>query len=254
MKIKDCIALVAGGGSGMGEAVCRYLAEQGAKVVVIDKSENAAVRVAEATHGLAIQCDITKSENLEIAFERITRFHVRPISVAVNCAGIAPAQRMVGKEGPVALSWFEEVINVNLIGTFNVMRLAAAQMMKAKFDDHGECGVIINTASIAAYEGQIGQTAYSASKAGIIGMMLPAARELAKFGIRVMTIAPGLVDTPLLKGMPSDVKASLEAQSLFPKRFAQPEEFAALVGHIITNQMLNAEVIRMDGGMRMQSS
>ncbi|MBS0286771.1 MAG: SDR family NAD(P)-dependent oxidoreductase [Proteobacteria bacterium] len=251
MKIRDNIAVVAGGGSGMGAAVCRYLAEEGAKIIVIDKSENAATHIAEETHGLAIACDITKSEALEKAFDKIAKAHVRPISIAINCAGIAPAKRMVGKEGPMPLSFFEEVINVNLIGTFNVMRLAASTMMKSEITQEGERGVIINTASIAAFEGQIGQTAYSASKAGIIGMMLPAARELAKFGIRVMTVAPGLVNTPMLQGMPEEIKASLAAQSLFPKRFAEPEEFAALVGQIITNPMLNAEVIRLDGGMRM---
>lgn len=251
MKIRDSIAVVAGGGSGMGAAVCRYLAEQGAKVVVIDKSENAATHIAEETRGLAIACDITQSDALQEAFAKIAKAHVRPLSIAINCAGIAPAKRMVGKEGPMALSFFEEVIKVNLLGTFNVMRLAASAMMKSEITQEGERGVIINTASIAAFEGQIGQTAYSASKAGIIGMMLPAARELAKFGVRVMTIAPGLVNTPMLQGMPEEVKTSLSAQSLFPKRFAEPEEFAALVGQIITNAMLNAEVIRLDGGMRM---
>lgn len=251
MKIRDNIAVVAGGGSGMGAAVCRYLAEQGAKIVIIDQNENAAVRLANETHGLAIVCDVTNAKMLEDAFVKIAHAHPRPISIAVNCAGIAPAKRMVGKEGPMDLSFFEKVIKVNLVGTFNVMRLAAASMQKS---DDVERGVIINTASIAAFEGQIGQTAYSASKAGIIGMMLPAARELAKFGIRVMTIAPGLVDTPMMQSFTEEVRTSLAAQSLFPKRFATPEEYADLVGHIITNSMLNAEVIRLDGGMRMQSS
>jgi NAD(P)-dependent dehydrogenase (short-subunit alcohol dehydrogenase family) len=251
MKIKESIALVVGGGSGLGEAVCRYLAEQGAKIIVLDKDENAAVRVATKVHGMAIDCDITQEKALEEAFVKVHQAHARPISVAVNCAGIAPAQRMVGKTGPVALSWFEECIKINLVGSFNVMRLAAAQMMKAEEDEQKERGVIINTASIAAFEGQIGQVAYSASKGGIVAMTLPAARELAKFGIRVMAIAPGLIDTPLLQNFPQEVRTSLEAQSLFPKRFGQPEEFAALVGHIISNAMLNGEVIRLDGGMRM---
>ncbi|MGD9591489.1 MAG: SDR family NAD(P)-dependent oxidoreductase [Candidatus Berkiella sp.] len=251
MKIQDSVAVIAGGGSGMGAAVCRYLAEQGAKVVILDQNENAAVQLAQQTQGLAIACDVTNADELAQAFYKIEKAHAREIAIAVNCAGIAPAKRMVGKEGPMDLAFFQKVINVNLVGTFNVMRLAAASMMKSQVVDKGERGVIINTASIAAFEGQIGQTAYSASKAGIIGMMLPAARELAKFGIRVMTIAPGLVDTPMLQGFTDEVRTSLAEQSLFPKRFATPEEFADLVGHIISNPMLNAEVIRLDGGMRM---
>ncbi|MBI2792675.1 MAG: SDR family NAD(P)-dependent oxidoreductase [Gammaproteobacteria bacterium] len=253
MKIKDCIALVSGGGSGLGEAVCRYLAELGAKIIVLDKDENAAVRVSTAVHGMAVQCDITQDQALEEAFVKIQQAHVRPISVAINCAGIAPAQRMVGRNGPVALSWFEEVIKINLIGSFNVMRLSAAQMMKAQVVAEEERGVIINTASIAAFDGQIGQIAYSASKGGVVGMTLPAARELAKFGIRVMAIAPGLFDTPMLQNMPQEVRAALHEQTLFPKRFGQPEEFASLVAQIITNPMFNGEVIRLDGGIRMHA-
>ncbi len=251
MKIQESVAVVAGGGSGMGAAVCRYLAEQGAKVIVIDKAENAAAHIAQEIKGIAIACDITNGPALEQAFEKIKRAHPRPLSIAINCAGISPAKRIVGKEGPMPLDFFEEVIKVNLLGSFNVMRLSAAQMMQGE-PDEGERGVIINTASIAAYEGQIGQSAYSASKAGIIGMMLPAARELAKFGIRVMTIAPGIVNTPMVQAFSQEVQASLAHQALFPKRFAHVEEFASLVGQIITNPMLNAEVIRLDGGMRMQ--
>jgi NAD(P)-dependent dehydrogenase (short-subunit alcohol dehydrogenase family) len=236
MKIKDNIAVVTGGGSGMGEAVCCYLAEQGAKIVVLDKSENAAVRVANKTHGMAIGCD------------------VRPLSILVNCAGVAPAKRILGKNGVVSLPWFEEIIQINLVGTFNMMRLAAEQMSQAEPQEEGERGIIINTASIAAFEGQIGQTAYSASKGGVVAMTLPAARELARFGIRVMTIAPGFVDTPMVKGFTEEVRASLITQTVFPKRFAWPEEFASLVGHIINNQMLNGEVIRLDGGVRMGAS
>lgn len=250
MKIQNKVALVAGGGSGMGATVSRYLAEQGAKVVIIDSNENAAMQLAEETKGLGIACDITQPDALKAAFEKIKNAHPRPLGIAINCAGIAPAKRMVGKEGPVELAFFEEVIKVNLVGTYNVMRLSAAQMMQGE-PENDERGIIINTASIAAFEGQIGQTAYSASKAGIIGLMLPAARELAKFGIRVMTIAPGFVDTPMLQNMPQNVRDNLIAQTLFPKRFATSEEFAHLVGSIITNPMLNAQVIRLDGGIRM---
>lgn len=254
MKIKDNIAVVTGGGSGMGEAVCCYLAEQGAKIVVLDKSENAAVRVANKTHGMAIDCDVSNAQSVEEAFARIKQAHVRPLSILVNCAGVAPAKRILGKNGVVPLPWFEEIIQINLVGTFNMMRLAADQMSQAEPQEEGERGIIINTASIAAFEGQIGQTAYSASKGGVIAMTLPAARELARFGIRVMTIAPGFVDTPMVKGFTEEVRASLMTQTVFPKRFAWPEEFASLVGHIINNQMLNGEVIRLDGGVRMGAS
>jgi NAD(P)-dependent dehydrogenase (short-subunit alcohol dehydrogenase family) len=247
MNISGSGAVIVGAGSGIGEVVCRYLAEQGAKIVAIDKNENAALQVAKAVNGLALACDITDAKALEAAITKITS----PIHIVINCAGIAPAQRMVGKEGPMALEWFDNVIRVNLIGTFNVMRLCAALMMKNTPNDSQERGVIINTASIAAFEGQIGQTAYSASKAGVIGLMLPAAREMARFGIRVMTIAPGLVDTPMLQGMPDEVRANLIAQTVFPKRFGLPKEYALLAKQIIENPLLNAEVIRLDGGMRM---
>jgi NAD(P)-dependent dehydrogenase (short-subunit alcohol dehydrogenase family) len=261
MKMDQALALVTGGGSGLGEAVCRYLAEQGSKVVILDKSEDAALRVAKITQGLALPCDITEAQSLEQAFQEIQATFMQPLSIVINCAGIAPAQRMISKSGPVDLSWFEEIIHINLIGTFNVMRLAAAMMIQASLLEQVEPalsdverGVIINTASIAAFEGQIGQTAYSASKAGVVGMTLPAARELARFGIRVMTIAPGLFDTPLLEGLSKEVRSSLHSQALFPKRFGNPREFAELVGHIINNAFLNGEVIRLDGGMRMQAT
>lgn len=250
MKIAGSVSVVSGGGSGIGETVCRYLAEQGSKVIVIDKNENAALQVAEAIQGLSFGCDVSKAEDLEKVFSEIST-KVKPIDIAINCAGIAPAQRMVSKTGPMALSWFENVIQVNLIGTFNLMRLACESMMKNYPNDHGERGVVINTSSIAAFEGQLGQTAYSASKAGVVGLMLPAAREMARFGIRVMTIAPGLMDTPMLQNMPQEVRETLEAQTLFPKRFGKAEEYALLVKQIIENPLLNAEVIRLDGGMRM---
>lgn len=251
MKIQNNIAVVTGGGSGMGEAVCHYLAERGAKIVVMDKSENAAVRVAQATHGMAVACDISEEQSLEEAFAKIHRAYAKPFSIVVHCAGIATAQRILGKAGVAPLLWFEETIKVNLTGTFNVMRLAAFHMSQAAPQEEGERGVIINTASIAAYEGQIGQAAYSASKGGVIAMTLPAARELARFGIRVMAIAPGFVDTPMMHGFTEEVKAQLAAQTLFPKRLIKSEEFAMLVEQIIINPMLNGEVIRLDGGVRM---
>lgn len=250
MKIRDQVILVTGGGSGLGEATSRYLAKQGAKVIVMDKSEKEAKQVADSIKGFAIACDVTQEDAVQDALTRIAQQYTVPLSVVVNCAGIAPAKRMVGKEGPVPLSWFAAVVNVNLIGTFNVMRLSAAHMLKSQLQEE-ERGVIINTASIAAFEGQIGQTAYSASKGGIVAMTLPAARELAKFGIRVMTIAPGLMETPMLQNMPPAVQDSLHSQCVFPKRLGKPAEFAELVGHIIVNTLLNGEVIRLDGGVRL---
>lgn len=254
MRIRDGVALVTGGGSGMGAAVCRYLAEQGAKLIVIDKAENAAVQIAKELGGLAYPCDVADGAALEEVFSQIEHALTQPISMVVNCAGIAPAKRIVGKSGPVSLAWFSEVIQVNLIGTFNVMRLAAAMMIPSIPNQDGERGVIINTASVAAFEGQIGQTAYSASKGGVVAMTLPAARELAQFGIRVLAIAPGLIDTPMLEGMPNEVKSALQSQTLFPKRFGKASEFAALVGHLITNSYLNGEVIRLDGGVRLAAT
>lgn len=204
MRIKDNIAVVAGGGSGLGAAVCHYLAEQGAKVVVIDLSKDAAAHVAKLTDGMAMSCDITQDQDLAETIEQIQHAYQRPLAIAINCAGITFAERMVSKKGIASLENFERVIKVNLVGTFNLMRLAAAQMMTSEPQEEGERGVIINTASIAAFEGQIGQTAYSASKGGVVAMTLPAARELAPFGIRVMTVAPGLADTPMLHGISVD--------------------------------------------------
>lgn len=248
MKIQDKVALIVGGGQGLGEATARYLAELGAKIIVLDKSKDHAEQVAKATKGLSIACDITDAQNIEKAFSKIER---HPLSIVVNCAGIAPAKRMVGKNGPAPLSAFEEVINVNLIGTYNIMRLSAAIMKNKPIKKDKESGVIINTASIAAFEGQIGQTAYSASKGGIVSLTLPAARELAQYHIRVMTIAPGIMDTGMMQGMKEEVRAGLLEQTVYPKRFGSPQEYAAMVACIITNPMLNGEVIRLDGALRM---
>lgn len=248
MKIKDKIALVTGGASGMGEAVSRFLASMGAHVVVMDLSEAKAREVAKSIKGTAITCNVGVEKELEDAFSYLSGTLSQPLSIAVSCAGIAPAKRMVGKNGPAPLSFFEEVIKVNLVGTFNVMRLSIKEMLK---NTDEERGVIINTASIAAFEGQIGQTAYSASKGGIVSMTLPAARECAQHGIRVMTIAPGLIDTPMMQHFTEEVRNSLIQTTLFPKRLGKPEEFASLVAHIVENPLLNGSVIRLDGGVRL---
>jgi NAD(P)-dependent dehydrogenase (short-subunit alcohol dehydrogenase family) len=251
MKLSGHGAIVTGGGSGLGAETARHLAQAGAKVCVLDLDGDKAAAVAAEVGGLGIACDVASAEAAEAAVARAREAH-GPVRVLINCAGIAPAKRIVGRSGPMALDDFEQVIRVNLIGSFNLLRLAAAEMAAAEPLDDGERGVIISTSSIAAGEGQLGQAAYAASKAGIVGMMLPAAREFAKIGIRVLTIAPGLIGTPLLLDMPPEVQDKLAAQVPFPQRFGKPEEYAALVLHMIDNVMLNAEVIRLDGAMRMQ--
>ncbi len=253
MQINETIAVVTGGASGMGAATARFLLEKGAKVAILDLNEAGLKTLAAQLDVLPIVCDVTREDSALAAFEELEAKLGRP-SVLVNCAGICPAQRVVGKEGPMPLEAFSRVIDINLIGSFNILRLAAAAMSSRPepFNSSGERGVIINTASVAAYEGQIGQAAYSASKGAIVAMTLPIARELARFGIRVMTIAPGLVQTPMMAGMPQEVQDSLARQVPFPKRLARPSEFAQLVGQIIENEMLNGEVIRLDGAIRMQ--
>ena len=244
MHLKDTIAVVTGGASGMGLACAQQLQERGARVVVWDK------QIREASQQ-AIVCDVSLASSVELALQE-TIAQVGIPRIAINCAGIAPARRMVGKDGAMPLEAFQQVINVNLVGTFNAMRVLSEAMMRADvLQDSNERGVIINTASIAAYEGQIGQIAYSASKGGVVAMTLPAARELAQYGIRVNTIAPGLIATPLLLNMPEDVQKSLADSVPFPKRFGKPEEFAALAIHIIENTLINGEVIRLDGALRM---
>ncbi len=251
MNVEGHAALVTGGGSGLGAETARVLAKAGAKVTVLDLDGAAAEAVAGEIGGLGLACDVASAEQGEAAVARASAAH-GPCRVLVNCAGIAPAKRIVGRDGPMPLDAFANVINVNLIGSFNLLRLAAAEMLAAEPLADGERGVVISTASIAAGEGQMGQAAYAASKAGIIGMMLPAARELARSGIRVLTIAPGLIATPLLLNMPQEVQDNLAAQVPFPKRFGKSSEFAELVLHMVANTMLNAEVIRLDGAMRMQ--
>ena len=245
MELNNQSVVITGGASGMGNATALALIKKGLRIVVWDKQ----------IQGLdldAIQCDVSSADEVELALkETISRIGIPRI--CINCAGIAPAKRMVGKEGAMPLADFKKVIDINLVGSFNVMRVVAEQMIKLEeTPDSNERGVIINTASIAAYEGQIGQTAYSASKGGIVAMTLPAARELAQYGIRVNAIAPGLIATPLIESMPAEVKDSLKENIPFPKRFGRPEEFAALVIHIIENTMINGEVIRLDGALRMQ--
>lgn len=251
MDITGLSAIVTGGGSGLGAETARQLAAAGAKVAVLDIDGAAAAAVGAEVGGLGLACDVASAAAAEDAVARARAAH-GPARVLVNCAGVAPAKRIVGRDGPMPLEAFEQVIRVNLVGSFNLLRLAAADMVAAEPLAEGERGVIVSTSSIAAGEGQVGQAAYAASKAGIIGMMLPAAREFARFGVRVLTIAPGLIATPLLLNMPQEVQDNLAGQVPFPNRFGKPSEFAALVLHILANPMLNADNIRLDGAMRMQ--
>ncbi len=251
MDVKGHAAVVTGGGSGLGAETGRALAAAGAKVTLLDvNAETAAARAAEIG-GLGLACDVGDAASAEAAMAQAQEAH-GPCRVLVNCAGIAPAKRIVGRGGPMALEDFATVIRVNLLGSFNLLRLAAAQMLAAEALADDERGVIISTSSIAGVEGQVGQVAYAASKAGITGMMMPAAREFAKNGVRVLTIAPGLIGTPLLLNMPQEVQDNLAGQVPFPHRFGRPDEYARLVMHIVENVMLNAESIRLDGAMRMQ--
>lgn len=249
MDIQKTVAVITGGGSGMGAETARQLAKSGSQVVLLDQNINAAEKIANEINGLAIACDVSNSSAVEQAFTQLPK---GPLRICVNCAGIAPAERIVGKLGAMPLEHFENVIRVNLIGTFNVMRCAAHIMMSLNpANQDGERGVIINTASVAAYEGQLGQAAYSASKGGVVSMTLPAAREFAAFGIRVMTIAPGIIETPMMLHMTDAVQESLLASVPFPKRFGKTEEYASLVKEIIQNPLLNGSVIRLDGALRM---
>lgn len=250
MQIQGLSAIVTGGGSGMGAATARHLAQLGAKVTVLDVNQEAVSKTAQEIGGLGLVCDVTDSASAERAFEQARNAH-GAARIAVNCAGIAPAQRIVGRDGAMPLENFRRVIEVNLIGTFNILRLAAADMAKLDPLDSGERGVIVNTASVAAYEGQIGQAAYASSKGGVVALTICAARDLARSGIRVMTIAPGLIGTPMLLTMPQEVQDSLASSVPFPKRFGHPEEYARLVQHIAENEMLNGDVIRLDGAIRM---
>ena len=250
MNIDGRIAVVTGAGSGLGAATAKLLADAGAKVVAVDRDAAAAARTANSLDGVAMELDVSDASGAENSIADMAARHGSP-SILVNCAGVAPAAKIAGRNGAMALDAFSGVININLIGTFNMMRLIAVLMQKAEPNDDGERGVIVNTASVAAFEGQIGQAAYAASKGGIASLTLPAAREFASSGIRVMAIAPGLFGTPLLLNMPQNVQDSLAATVPFPQRFGTAEEFALLVKHICENPMLNGEVIRLDGALRM---
>jgi NAD(P)-dependent dehydrogenase (short-subunit alcohol dehydrogenase family) len=256
MQLQDKGVLVTGGASGLGEACVRLLTQAGAKVVIADLNIDAGIALStEHSHtGLStlfVKTDVTDEESMRAAArDAVETFG--GLHVLINCAGIGLAERVLGKNGPHDLRSFSKVIQVNLIGTFNAIRLAAAEMTENVPNEEGERGVIINTASVAAFDGQIGQAAYSASKGGIVGMTLPIARELARFGIRVNTIAPGIFDTPLLGALPEPARISLGQQVPFPPRLGRPSEYAALAKHMIENVMLNGEVIRLDGGIRMQ--
>jgi NAD(P)-dependent dehydrogenase (short-subunit alcohol dehydrogenase family) len=254
MKLDGQTAIVTGGGSGLGFATASLLAAGGCKIALLDINDTAAKAQAAAIGGVGIRCDVSDAASAEAAMAAAHEAH-GPVRILVNCAGIGSAGRVVGRDGPMKLEAFDRVIRVNLIGTFNMIRLAAAEMsaLDALDDASGdeERGVIINTASIAAFDGQVGQAAYAASKGGVVGMTLPIARELARAGVRVMTIAPGVFLTPMVDGLPADVRKSLGDGVPFPRRLGMPEEYAALALHIIGNRFLNGEVIRLDGALRM---
>jgi len=250
MDIKGHAAIVTGGASGLGAATASELARAGAKVACLDVNLDGARAVAEKIGGLALRCDVTSSDEAVAALAQAREKH-GAARILINCAGVGPAKRIVGRDGPMPLADFERVIRINLIGTFNMMRLVAADMQGVPPLADGERGVIISTASVAAFEGQIGQPAYAASKGGVAALTLPAAREFAQFGIRANAIAPGIFHTPMLIALPEDAQKSLAAAVPFPKLLGRPEQFAALVRHIIENTYINGEVIRLDGALRM---
>jgi NAD(P)-dependent dehydrogenase (short-subunit alcohol dehydrogenase family) len=250
MDISGCAAIVTGGASGLGAASAEMLAEAGAKVAILDVNDDGARTVAQKIGGLAAHCDVTSAEQAATAIAAAKDKH-GAARIVLNCAGVGPAKRIVGRDGPMPLADFERVISINLIGTFNVMRLVAVDMQALAPLEDGERGIIICTASVAAYEGQIGQAAYAASKGGIVGLVMPAAREFAQFGIRVNAVAPGIFSTPMLHALPEAAQQSLAASVPFPKLLGQPPQYAALVRHMIENRYLNGEVIRLDGALRM---
>lgn len=253
MDLKDKVFIVTGGGSGLGEGTCRVFAARGARIVVADINEEGGEKVAKSLGDQAVfaKCDVGSEESVQatvdMAFSQFGALHG-----AVNCAGVGSAMRITNKFGPHPLDLFKFVVDVNLVGTFNVIRLAAAKMIEQEPLANGERGIFINTASVAAFDGQIGQAAYSASKGAVVSMTLPIAREFARWGIRVMTIAPGLFDTPMLAALPEEARNSLAAQVPFPPRFGTPKEFGELCEYIAGAEMLNGETIRMDGAIRMQ--
>jgi NAD(P)-dependent dehydrogenase (short-subunit alcohol dehydrogenase family) len=246
MQLDGIGALVVGGASGLGEATARELAARGARVTIADLNKERGDALANELGGAFLAADVTREAQIQAAVDAVDG-----LRLAVSCAGIGWAERTVKRDGPAALQPFEALVRVNLIGTFNVLRLAAAAMAAGEPDAEGERGAVVMTASIAAFDGQIGQTAYAASKGGVVGLTLPAARDLARLGIRVCTIAPGLFDTPLLAGLPEDARRALGEQIPFPSRLGRPEEYARLACHIAENPMLNGEVLRLDGALRM---
>ena len=253
MKLEGAVFLVTGGGSGLGAATARMAVAGGAKVVLADvnKAAGEALAAELGANARFVECDVASEASAKAAVQTAVDVF-GGLNVLVNCAGIAPAEKTLGKEGPHRLESFQRVITVNLIGSFNMIRLAAEVMAKGPAGADGEHGVIVNTASVAAFDGQLGQAAYSASKGGIVGMTLPIARDLSRNGIRVMTIAPGIMETPMLLGMPPEVQEALGKMVPFPSRLGKPTEYASLVRHIVENGYLNGEVIRMDGAIRLQ--
>jgi len=250
MDIRGHAAIVTGGASGLGAATVETLAEAGATVAILDVNLDGACAVVAKTGGLAIGCDVTAADDTAAAIAEARAKH-GPARIVVNCAGVGPAKRIVGRDGPMPLADFARVVEINLIGTFNVLRLAAADMMTLEPLTDGERGIIVCTASVAAYEGQIGQAAYAASKGGVVGLVLPAAREFAQFGVRVNAVAPGIFSTPMLHALPEAAQQSLAAAVPFPKLLGKPAQYAALVRHMIENRYLNGAVVRLDGALRM---
>ena len=252
MNLKDAVAIITGGGSGLGAATAHEFAERGAKIAILDLPSSPGPKLAEGfgAKGLFIGADVTSGSEVEKAVEKAAE-QFGTVHICVNCAGIGRASRTLSKEGPHSLDLFNKVIQINLVGTFNAIRIAAARMAKNQPNSEGERGVIVNTASVAAYEGQIGQAAYSASKGGVVSLTLPAAPELAQSGIRVNAIAPGIFLTPMLMGLPEEVRQGLAASVPFPKVLGDPDQYAALVLHIVENRYINGEVIRLDGALRM---
>ncbi len=250
MQIQDNVFIITGGASGLGAATARMIVAGGGKVVLADVQVEAGEKLAAELQGVFVKCDVTSEVDGKAAVEAAVGLGT--LRGLVNCAGIAPAIRTVGKEGPHPLDAFQRTIDINLIGTFNMARLAAEAMAKTEATEQGERGIIINTASVAAYDGQIGQAAYGSSKAAVVGLTLPMARDLSRNGIRVMTIAPGIFETPMLLGMPQDVQDALGRMVPFPPRLGKPDEYAHLAKAIIENVMLNGETIRLDGAIRMQ--
>ena len=250
MEIAGSAAVVTGAASGLGAATAEHLVKAGAKVALLDINLDGASETATRIGGLPVRCDVTQDASAAEALAVARKRH-GAARILINCAGVGPAKRIVGREGPMPLAEFEQVIRINLVGTFNLMRLAAAEMAGLEPSAEGERGVIIATASVAAFEGQIGQAAYAASKGGVAALILPAAREFAQFGIRVLGIAPGIFATPMLRALPEAAQQSLGAAVPFPKRLGEPREFAELVLHCIRNGYLNGEVIRLDGALRM---